>query len=52
MKTLFKITLAVVVTSICLFGCVEEDPQPHAPGYTQVNKKQMVDVAPSHGPIK
>ncbi len=53
MKTLFKITLALVVASVSLVGCVEEqDPQPHAPGSTQMKTKQLVDVAPSRGQIK
>ena len=53
MKTLFKIAIALMITSFCLIGCVEEqEPQPHATNDTQSLAKEIKDVNPSHGQIK
>jgi hypothetical protein len=53
MKMLFKIAMVLVIVSVCLIGCVEEqDPQPHAPNYTQPIAKEIKDVNPSRGQIK
>ena len=53
MRTLLKIAMALMIASVFLVGCVEEqDPQPHAPNDTQSIAKQTKDVNPSRGQIK